>query len=62
VAELINNLRRVRPVADVFGASSTTRSVRNVVLRALEHDDEGVRVLAQRLLAEWVRAPGIRRQ
>jgi hypothetical protein len=40
VAELIDDLGRVREVADVFGVPSTAPSVRKVALRALEHDDE----------------------
>jgi hypothetical protein len=62
VADLIDHLRRVRQVADVFGVPSTAQSVRAVAQRALEHDDEEVRVLAGRLLAELERAPGVRRR
>jgi hypothetical protein len=56
VAELIDDLQRVRQVADVFGVPSTAQSVRSVALRALDHDDEEVRVLASRLLAELDRS------
>jgi hypothetical protein len=56
VAELIDDLRRVRQVTDVFGVPSTAPSVRKVALRALEHDDEEVRRLASRLLAELDRS------
>jgi hypothetical protein len=56
LAELIDDLRRVRQVADVFGAPSTAPSVRKVALRTLEHDDEEVRSLASRLLAELDRS------
>lgn len=52
----------MRQVADVFGVPSTAKSVRAVAQRALEHDDEEVRVLAQRLLAELERAPAVRRR
>jgi hypothetical protein len=53
VAELIDDLRRVRQAADVFGPGSTTHSIRAVAQRALEHDDEEeVRAVASRLLAE----------
>jgi hypothetical protein len=60
VAELIDDLRQVRQVADVFGVPSTARPLRDVARRALEHDDEEVRVLASRLLAELHRSPMLR--
>jgi hypothetical protein len=59
VAELIDDLRWVRQVADVFGVPSTALSVRKVALRAPEHDDEDGRALAGQLLAEPDRA-GVR--
>jgi hypothetical protein len=62
VAELIDDLRQVQQVADVFGVPSTAKSVRDVARRAIEYDDEEVRVLAGRLLAELERVPGVRRR
>jgi hypothetical protein len=50
VADLLADVRRVRHVADVFGPGSTARSMRKVADRALEHDDEDVRRLANQLL------------
>jgi hypothetical protein len=52
MADLLADVRRVRQVADVFGPASTARSMRKVAERALEHDDEEVRRLANHLLAE----------
>jgi hypothetical protein len=54
VADLLADVRRVRQVADVFGPGSTALSMRKVAERALEHDDEEVRRLANQLLAELV--------
>jgi hypothetical protein len=48
VADLLADVRRVRQVADVFGPASTAFSMRKVAERALEHDDEEVRRLANR--------------
>jgi hypothetical protein len=62
VADLLADVRRVRQVADVFGPGSTAQSMRKVAERALEHDDEEVRALASRLLAELERAPAVRRK
>jgi hypothetical protein len=58
VAELIEDLRRVHQVADVFGVPSTAQSVRAVALRALEYDDEDVRALPG---APRGVSPGVRR-
>jgi len=49
-------------VADVFGPGSTPLSMRKVAERALEHDDEKVRRLANQLLAELERSPTLRRR
>jgi hypothetical protein len=48
-------------VADVFGPGSTALSMRNVAERALEHDDDEVRRLANQLLAELDRSAVTRR-
>jgi hypothetical protein len=52
----------VRQVADVFGPGSTARSMRKVAERALDHDDEEVRRLANQLLAELDRSAVTRRR
>jgi hypothetical protein len=52
VADLLADVRRVRQVADVFRPASTALSTRKVAERALEHDDEEVRRLANQLLAQ----------
>jgi hypothetical protein len=52
----------VRRVADVFGPASTALSMRKVAERALDHDDEEVRRLANALLAELERSPALRRR
>jgi hypothetical protein len=62
VADLFADVRRVRQVADVFGPASTALSMRKVAERALEHDDEEVRRLANQLLAELERSPALRRR
>ena len=46
----------MRRVADVFGPASTALSMRKVAERALDHDDEEVRRLANQLLAELDRS------
>jgi hypothetical protein len=56
VADLLADVRRVRQVADVFAPTSTSLSMRKVAERALEHDDEEVRRLANQLLAELERS------
>jgi hypothetical protein len=61
VADLLADVRRVRQVADVFGPASTALSMRKVAERALAHDDEEVRRLANALLAELERSPAVRR-
>jgi hypothetical protein len=61
VADLLADVRRVRQAADVFGPGSTALSMRKVAERALEHDDEEVRRLANALLAELERSPALRR-
>jgi len=62
VADLLADVRRVRQVADVFGPASTALSMRKVAERALEHDDEEVRRLANQLLAEPDRSVVTRRR
>jgi hypothetical protein len=62
VADLLADVRRVRQVADVCGPASTALSMRKVAERALEHDDEEVRRLANQLLAELERSPALRRR
>jgi hypothetical protein len=62
VADLLADVRLVRQVADVFGPASTALSMRKVAERALEHDDEEVRRLANALLAELERSPALRRR
>jgi len=62
VADLLADVRRVRQVADVFGPASTALSMRKVAERALEHDDDEVRRLANQLLAELERSPALRRR
>jgi hypothetical protein len=62
VGDLLADVRRVRQVADVFGPASTALSMRKVAERALEHDDEDVRRLANQLLAELERSPALRRR
>jgi hypothetical protein len=62
VADLLADIRRVREVADVFGPGSIALSMRQVAERALEHDDEEVRRLANALLAELERGPALRRR
>ena len=42
------------------GPASTALSMRKVAERALEHDDEEVRRLANQLLAELERSPALR--
>jgi hypothetical protein len=46
----------------VFGPGSTALSMRKVAKRALEHDYEEVRRLANQLLAELERSPTLRRR
>jgi hypothetical protein len=55
VADVLADVRRVRQVADVFGPGSAALSIRKVAERALEHDYEEVRRLANQLLAELER-------
>ena len=52
----------LRQVADVFAPGSTALSMRKVAERALEHDDEEVRRLANQLLAELERSSALRRR
>jgi len=61
VADLLADVRTVRQVADVFGPASTALSMRKVAERALEHDDEDVRRLANQLLVEVEWSPALRR-
>jgi hypothetical protein len=62
VADLLADIRRVRQAADVFGPASTALSMRKIAERALEHDDQEVRRLANQLLAELERSPTLRRR
>jgi hypothetical protein len=62
VADLLADVRRLRQVADVSGPGSTALSMRKVAQRALEHDDEEVRRLANQLLAELDRSAVTRRR
>jgi hypothetical protein len=62
VADLLTDLRRIKQVAEVFGPGATAKSVRAVAERALDHDDEEVRILAGRLLAELDRSLATRRR
>ena len=59
MADLLAEIRRVRQVADVFGPASSALSMRKVAVRALEHNDEEVRRLANQLLAELERSPAL---
>ena len=61
-ADLLADVRRVRQVADVFGPGSAAPSMRKIAERALEHDDEEVRRLANQLLAELNRSAVTRRR
>jgi hypothetical protein len=56
VADLLPDVRGLRQVADAFGPGSAARSPRKGAERALEHDDEEVRRLANQLLAELDRS------
>jgi hypothetical protein len=62
VPDLLADVRRVRQVADLFGPASTALSMRKVAERALEHEDEEVRRLANQLLAELERSAVRRRR
>jgi hypothetical protein len=62
VADLLADVRRAREVTDVFGPASTALSMRKVAERALEHDDEVVRRVANELLAELERSPALPRR
>ena len=54
--DLLVDVQAVSRTARVFGVRSTEPSLRTVAQRALEHDDEEVRLLASQILAELARA------